>query len=132
VTTTYRGAISTELDNARLTRAFEQLVALADALAARAGVGAGGAGSASLDCRLFDCTLAWARGGEFGDACALTELMEGEVVRGLARLAQACREMAAAAAVLGDETLETQMARACQLVGRDVVLAPSLYVQKAK
>ena len=70
----------------------------------------------------------WACGTAFGDICTRTSVMEGSIVRCIVRLAEATRELGAAARVMGDTALWTQMEEASTLIKRDVVFAASLYL----
>ena len=70
----------------------------------------------------------WANGTPFAEITALTDVMEGSIVRAVVRLDQACRELMDAARVMGDTALFQKMAAASALIKRDVVFAASLYV----
>lgn len=70
----------------------------------------------------------WARGTPFSEITALTDVMEGSIVRAVVRLDQCCRELMDAARVMGDTALFQKMAAASAAIKRDVVFAASLYV----
>eukprot|EP00798_Chlamydomonas_sp_ICE-L_P015618 gene15618-21722_t len=77
---------------------------------------------------LMEVVYEWAKGTPFHEICALTDVMEGSIVRAVVRLDQACREFMDAARVMGNTVLFQQMQQASALIKRDVVFAASLYV----
>ena len=75
----------------------------------------------------------WAKGQSFKDICELHMpggVMEGDVVRSINRLDQACADMQSAARVMGNTDLYEQFEEASRLIKRDIVFAGSLYVFK--
>lgn len=57
-------------------------------------------------------------------------VMEGDVVRSVNRLEQACQDVMSAARVMGNTALFEQFEEASKLIKRDIVFAGSLYVFK--
>jgi antiviral helicase SKI2 len=73
----------------------------------------------------------WASGKSFRDICEQnmpSGVMEGDVVRSINRLEQACQDMMSAARVMGNTDLFEQFEEASKLIKRDIVFAGSLYV----
>lgn len=54
--------------------------------------------------------------------------MEGDIVRTVLRLEQACQDLMSAARVMGNTTLYDQFEAASGAIKRDVIFAGSLYV----
>lgn len=105
------------------------VVDLADAQAARGlPIAADEYARQVLHCGLMEVVYEWARGTPFSEITALTDVMEGSIVRAVVRLDQACRELMDAARVVGDTALFSKMAAASAAIKRDVVFAASLYV----
>jgi antiviral helicase SKI2 len=77
---------------------------------------------------LMQVVYEWARGTPFAAITALTDVMEGSIVRAVVRLDQCCRELMDAARVMGDTELFTLMQDASARIRRDIVFAASLYV----
>ncbi|GBF97557.1 hypothetical protein Rsub_10158 [Raphidocelis subcapitata] len=77
---------------------------------------------------LMEVVYEWARGTPFSEITALTDVMEGSIVRSVVRLDQCCRELMDAARVMGDTALFQKMQAASAAIKRDVVFAASLYV----
>ena len=84
--------------------------------------------AATLNFGLMEAVHEWARGTPFREICALTDAMEGSVVRTMVRLDETCRELRDAARVMGDVALFQQMEAASAAIKRDIVFAASLYV----
>ena len=72
----------------------------------------------------------WAKGTSFKDICeeAPAGIMEGDIVRTVTRLDQACQDMMSAARVMGNTTLYDQFDQASHAIKRDVIFAGSLYI----
>ena len=83
---------------------------------------------ASLNYSLMEVVYEWARGTPFSEICALTDVMEGSIVRTIVRLDETCREFRDAARVMGSTALYQQMEEASAAIKRDIVFAASLYV----
>ena len=75
----------------------------------------------------------WAKGKSFKEICEHNMpagVMEGDVVRSINRLEQACQDLMSAARVMGNTDLFEQFEEASKLIKRDIVFAGSLYVFK--
>lgn len=77
---------------------------------------------------LVEVVYEWARGMSFNRITDLTDVMEGTIVRVIARLDETCREVRSAAKLVGDPMLYTKMQQAQELIKRDVIFAASLYM----
>lgn len=82
---------------------------------------------AELRFGLVEVVWEWARGTPFCDITALTDVLEGSIVRCIVRLEEACRDVRNAARVVGDPVLYEKMEKASALIKRDIVFAASLY-----
>jgi antiviral helicase SKI2 len=76
---------------------------------------------------LVEAVYEWARGMPFKHITDLTDVLEGSIVRCIVRLNESLREVAAAAKLIGDVSLEKKMEEASELIKRDIVFAASLY-----
>lgn len=83
---------------------------------------------ASLNWGLAEVVYEWARGTSFHEICALTDVMEGTIVRTIVRLEELCREVLDCARVMGNPTLYQLMDKARAAIKRDVIFAASLYL----
>lgn len=83
---------------------------------------------ATLNFGLMEVVYEWAKGTPFNEICALTDVMEGSIVRTIVRLDETCREFRDAARVMGNTNLYQQMEDASLAIKRDIVFAASLYV----
>lgn len=63
----------------------------------------------------------------FMDVCQRTQLLEGDIVRNISRLDELCKEVKAAARVLGNATLYQKLDNLSMSIKRDIVFAASLY-----
>ena len=63
----------------------------------------------------------------FMDVCQRTQLLEGDIVRNISRLDELCKEVKAAARVLGNATLYQKLDNLSMSIKRDIVFASSLY-----
>jgi antiviral helicase SKI2 len=77
---------------------------------------------------LMEAVYEWARGMSFNDITNLTDVQEGTIVRVITRLDEVCREVAAAARIIGDATLGDKMMLAQEKIKRDIVFCASLYL----
>lgn len=81
-----------------------------------------------LNCSLVRATYAWASGHPFSTIVGLTEMQEGNLIRGLLRLDELLRHVCNACHRLGDRVLGLRMNEARNAIHRDLVCAPSLYI----
>jgi antiviral helicase SKI2 len=75
----------------------------------------------------------WAKGTLFREICNKhmpDGVMEGDIVRTVNRLDQACHDIMSAARVMGNTALFEQFEEASKLIKRDIIFAGSLYVFK--
>jgi antiviral helicase SKI2 len=77
---------------------------------------------------LMEAVYEWARGMTFNSITALTDVQEGTIVRVITRLDEICREVMAAARIIGDTSLHDKMAIAQEKIKRDIVFCASLYL----
>ena len=84
--------------------------------------------TSTLNFGLMEVAYEWANGMEFVDICELTNIQEGNIVRSITQLDQACRNVRNAARVIGDPKLFIKMEEASTLIKRDIVFAASLYI----
>ncbi|KNC49330.1 DEAD/DEAH box RNA helicase [Thecamonas trahens ATCC 50062] len=82
----------------------------------------------SLNFGLMEVVYQWALGKPFVEICALTDVLEGSIVRCIVRLDDACREVRNAARVIGNAELFAKMEDASLRIKRDIAFAPSLYL----
>lgn len=64
----------------------------------------------------------------FAEITKLTPILEGNVVRNITQIDQACREVRNAARVIGDTALFQKMEAASQKIKRDIVFTTSLWL----
>ena len=69
----------------------------------------------------------WCNGAKFRDI-ADGSIYEGSIIRCIRRLEELLRQLASAAKVVGDTMLEKKFQEARELMVRDIVFAPSLYL----
>jgi antiviral helicase SKI2 len=75
----------------------------------------------------------WAKGALFREICEKhmpSGVMEGDIVRTINRLEQACQDIMSAARVMGNTSLFEQFEEASKLIKRDIIFAGSLYIFK--
>jgi antiviral helicase SKI2 len=77
---------------------------------------------------LMEVVYEWARGMSFNSITELTDVQEGTIVRVISRMDEICREVMAAARIIGDSTLHDKMALAQEKIKRDIVFCASLYI----
>ncbi|GAO13579.1 hypothetical protein UVI_02015480 [Ustilaginoidea virens] len=77
---------------------------------------------------LMEVVYEWARGMSFKNITALTDVLEGTIVRTITRLDETCREVKNAARIVGDPELYQKMQEAQELIKRDITAVASLYM----
>lgn len=77
---------------------------------------------------LMEVVYEWARGMSFKNITALTDVLEGTIVRTITRLDETCREVKNAARIVGDPELYLKMQQAQELIKRDITAVASLYM----
>jgi len=83
----------------------------------------------TLNTAMMGAAVSWAAGDSFADACKLTALAEGDIVRILLRVEEIAKEVRLAARLLGDARLADQLDAVLASIKRDIVCAPSLYTE---
>lgn len=79
---------------------------------------------------LLEVAYKWAQGLSFIDICKITEMKEGNIVRGIIGLHECLRTLEGVAVLIGDYELKTKVKVARKLIQRDIVFSASLYVSK--
>lgn len=77
---------------------------------------------------LMEVVYEWARGMSFRNIMALTDVLEGTIVRVITRLDETCREVRGAARIIGDPELFAKMEKCKELIKRDITAVASLYM----
>lgn len=77
---------------------------------------------------LMEVVYEWARGMSFKNITALTDVLEGTIVRTMTRLDETCREVKNAARIVGDPDLYQKMQTAQDMIKRDITAVASLYM----
>lgn len=77
---------------------------------------------------LMEVCYEWARGMSFNRITDLTDVLEGSIVRTIIRLDEVLRECRGAARVVGDSSMYTKMEECQNLIRRNIVFCPSLYM----
>lgn len=77
---------------------------------------------------LMEVVYEWARGMSFKNITALTDVLEGTIVRTITRLDETCREVKNAARIIGDPELYQKMQTAQEMIKRDITAVASLYM----
>ncbi|XWW94374.1 hypothetical protein V2A60_002317 [Cordyceps javanica] len=77
---------------------------------------------------LMEVVYEWARGMSFKNITALTDVLEGTIVRTMTRLDETCREVKNAARIIGDPDLYQKMQQAQEMIKRDITAVASLYM----
>ena len=80
-----------------------------------------------LNFAMIEVAYLWASGRPFAEVCKRTPLLEGDIVRNIARLDEVAKEVKFAARVRGDAVLLAKMDDVSNAVKRDIVFAASLY-----
>ncbi|WBW75114.1 Ski complex RNA helicase Ski2 [Schizosaccharomyces osmophilus] len=77
---------------------------------------------------LMEVCYEWARGMSFNRITDLTDILEGSIVRTIIRLDEVLRECRGAARVVGDASMYSKMEECQNLIRRNIVFCPSLYM----
>lgn len=77
---------------------------------------------------LMEVIYEWGRGMNFNEIMELTDVAEGTIVRVISRMDEVCRQVMAAARIIGDTTLYDKMESAQEKIKRDIVFCASLYL----
>jgi len=77
---------------------------------------------------MMNAVSSWCDGAKFADICGLTDVFEGTIIRVMRRLEELLRQMAAAAAAVGNDELHSRFNDCIKLLKRDIVFAASLYL----
>ncbi|KAF4119465.1 antiviral helicase SKI2 [Geosmithia morbida] len=77
---------------------------------------------------IMEVVYEWARGMSFKNITALTDVLEGTIVRTITRLDETCREVKNAARIVGDPDLYQKMQTAQEMIKRDITAVASLYM----
>ncbi|CAG9316920.1 unnamed protein product [Blepharisma stoltei] len=77
---------------------------------------------------LVEVAYLWAKGKPFIDICGITDIKEGNIVRGILRLHDLLGKFVEAAEIMGDGELDRKAKAACELIKRDIAFATSLYI----
>jgi len=77
---------------------------------------------------LMPVVLRWMRGESFKDVIDGTGLFEGSVIRGMRRLEELLRQLAAASKAIGNDEMEAKMREGVTKLRRGIVFAASLYL----
>ncbi|KAF5093609.1 hypothetical protein D0Z03_002346 [Geotrichum reessii] len=77
---------------------------------------------------LMEVIYEWGRGMNFNEIMELTDVAEGTIVRVISRMDEVCRQVMAAARIIGDSTLYDKMESAQEKIKRDIVFCASLYL----
>lgn len=79
---------------------------------------------------LMEVTYKWTKGAKFIDIVGLTSAYEGDIVRMMRRLEELLRQLAGAAMspAIGSVDLHDKFMRGIELIKRDIIFAPSLYL----
>lgn len=77
---------------------------------------------------LMEVVYEWARGMSFKNITALTDVLEGTIVRSITRLDETCREVKNAARIVGDPELYQKMQQVQDMIKRDITAVASLYM----
>ncbi|PHH67740.1 hypothetical protein CDD82_1171 [Ophiocordyceps australis] len=77
---------------------------------------------------LMEVVYEWARGMSFKNITALTDVLEGTIVRTITRLDEVCREVKNAARIVGDHDLYQKMQQSQEMIKRDITAVASLYM----
>ncbi|KAJ2994608.1 ATP-dependent RNA helicase mtr4 [Globomyces sp. JEL0801] len=77
---------------------------------------------------LMGVVYAWALGAKFSQICKMTEVFEGEIIRGMRRLEELLRQLANASKAIGNTEMETKFVDGIKSIKRDIIFANSLYL----
>lgn len=110
-----------------LAAAKELLVATTHRLGAMQEVAPDDHERAVLNFAMVEVAYHWAAGMPFVDICGYTPLLEGDIVRGISRLEEVCKEARQVARALGDTKLFEKLEDVSTAIRRDIAFAASLY-----
>lgn len=77
---------------------------------------------------LVQVVYLWAQGKPFIEICGITDIKEGNIVRGILRLYDLLTTLEEAAGIMGDEEMQNKAKRTAELIKRDIAFATSLYI----
>jgi ATP-dependent RNA helicase DOB1 len=77
---------------------------------------------------MMEVVFAWTKGSKFVDICGMTKVFEGTVIRVIRRLEELLRQLADAAAGVGETSLQAKFLAAAKSIRRDIIFAASLYL----
>ncbi len=77
---------------------------------------------------MMEVVFAWTKGSKFADICGMTKVFEGTVIRVIRRLEELLRQLADAAAGVGETSLQAKFLAAAKSIRRDIIFAASLYL----
>ena len=77
---------------------------------------------------MMDITMAWLEGKKFVEVMENCDMMEGSIIRVIRRLEELVRELAVAAKLIGNETLEQQLLDGRARLKRGICFSASLYL----
>jgi antiviral helicase SKI2 len=115
----------------RLKAAHKSLVEIATSLSnlqLKKGIDVDNYVYSNVNSGMMQVVYAWAQGTSFAQICEMTDILEGSIVRCIMRLEETCRDVKNAARVVGNAKLYQKMATASELLKRDIVYAPSMYI----
>lgn len=78
---------------------------------------------------MMQLTYEWCSGKSFPEICMLTDMFEGSIIRNLRRLEELMRELAEAAASIGNAQLQEKFNEGSKGLKRGIVFAGSLYTE---
>lgn len=73
----------------------------------------------------------WAKGCDFIEVCAHTEVMEGAIVRSIQRVERTLKNIKKALTLIGNKTLIENVDQASEIIKRDIVFSLSLYIDQS-
>ncbi|KAI5151133.1 antiviral helicase SKI2 [Enteropsectra breve] len=82
-----------------------------------------------LEFSMSNAVYDWCEGKSLGVIASAHKIQEGSFVRLILRLDECCREMLNFCNVIGDEVLENKFSSASQIIKRDIIFMPSLYMK---
>lgn len=74
---------------------------------------------------MMDVVYQWSMGAKFSAVVKMTDVFEGSIIRGIRRLEELLRQMAAAAKTIGNTELEAKFTATIEKIKRDIVFAAS-------
>jgi ATP-dependent RNA helicase DOB1 len=78
--------------------------------------------------QMMEVVFAWCTGAKFADIMTMTSAFEGSIIRGMRRLEEVLRQLAAASKSFGNAELEKKFAVGITKIKRDIIFAASLYL----